>query len=158
MVAKLDRLSRNVPFLSTLMESGVDFVACDNPYANRFTIHILAALARHETEAISLRTKAALAAAKQRGAKLGSARPGHWNGREAARLRGARAGAKAAARTITEAANRAYEELYGTLAKQRRAGRTLQQIADGLNNAGHTTRRGKAWKPVQVLRVLRRVA
>jgi DNA invertase Pin-like site-specific DNA recombinase len=97
-VAKLDRLSRNVAFLSTLLESGIDFVACDNPHANKFTIHILAAVAEHEAEAISLRTKAALEAAKRRGKKLGSARPGHWQGREAARQRGAIKGAAAARR------------------------------------------------------------
>ena len=66
-VAKLDRLARNVAFLSRLLESGVEFVACDNPSANRLTIHILAAVAEAEAKAISDRTKAALASAKVRG-------------------------------------------------------------------------------------------
>src|SRR5262249_52889125 len=60
-IAKLDRLARNVAFISSLMESGVDFVACDNPHATRLTIHILAAVAEHEREMISARTTAALA-------------------------------------------------------------------------------------------------
>jgi DNA invertase Pin-like site-specific DNA recombinase len=73
-IAKLDRLARNVHFISSLMESQVDFVACDNPHATRLAIHILAAVAEHEREMISERTKAALAAAKARGIKLGNPR------------------------------------------------------------------------------------
>src|SRR5262245_45966343 len=63
-VAKLDRLARNVAFTSALMRSGADFVCCDNPHANKLTIHLLAAVAEHEAETISQRTKAALAAYK----------------------------------------------------------------------------------------------
>ena len=77
-IAKLDRLSRNLAFIATLMESGVEFVAVDNPHMNKLTVHILAAVAEHEREMISERTKAALAAAKRRAnvaeaAKLGRA-------------------------------------------------------------------------------------
>src|ERR1017187_6457265 len=73
-VAKLDRLARNVAFLSALMESKGAFIACDNPQANRLTLHILAAV-ENEAKAISDRTKAALAAYKARGGKLGAELP-----------------------------------------------------------------------------------
>jgi DNA invertase Pin-like site-specific DNA recombinase len=71
-IAKLDRLSRNVAFIAMLMDRKVDFVCCDNPTATKFTIHILAAVAEHERDAISARTKAALAAAKANGKVLGN--------------------------------------------------------------------------------------
>lgn len=74
-IAKLDRLARNVHFISGLMESGVDFIAVDMPEASRFTIHILAAVAEHEREMISKRTKDALKAAKAKGIKLGNPLP-----------------------------------------------------------------------------------
>src|SRR6202047_1789417 len=70
-IAKLDRLSRNLAFIATMMDSGVEFVAVDNPHANKLTLHILAAVAQHEREMIAERTKAALQAAKQRGRVLG---------------------------------------------------------------------------------------
>lgn len=71
-IAKLDRLSRNVAFLANLMDSGVEFVACDNPHANRLTLHLLAAMAEHEARLISERTKLSLAMAKRRGVRLGN--------------------------------------------------------------------------------------
>src|SRR5256714_3172179 len=73
-IAKLDRLSRNLAFIAALMDSGVEFIAVDNPHANKLTVHILAAVAEHEREMISERTKAALQAAKARGVKLGNPR------------------------------------------------------------------------------------
>jgi DNA invertase Pin-like site-specific DNA recombinase len=74
-IAKLDRLARNVAFISNLMDSGVEFVAVDFPQANHLTLHILAAVAEHERDMISARTKAALAAAKARGVTLGGSAP-----------------------------------------------------------------------------------
>lgn len=79
-IAKLDRLARNVHFISGLMESRVDFLACDNPHATRLMVHMLAAFAEHEREMISQRTKEGLRAAKARGAILGA--NGHKLGRE----------------------------------------------------------------------------
>ena len=157
-VAKLDRLARNVAFLSALMRAGVDFVACDNPHANKLTIHILAAVAEDEAERISARTKAALTAAKARGVKLGSNRPGHWEGREAARLNGLTRGRIVAAKVVSAAAVEAYADLLPAMAAERAKGATLAGIAEKLNTEGHTTRRGKPWNPVQVARVLERVS
>jgi len=156
-VAKLDRLARNVAFTSAMMDSSVDFVCCDNPHANRLTIHILAAVAEAEAVAISERTKAALAAAKARGVKLGSARPGHWDGREDRRLAGTRLAAKAAAEANKRAAKEAYADLLPVIGTMRAKGQTLQQIAEWLTNMGHTTRRDKRWSPTQVGRVLQHV-
>lgn len=70
-IAKLDRLGRNLAFISTLMESKVDFIAVDNPHASKIVLHILAAFAEHERDLISKRTKEALAIAKSRGVILG---------------------------------------------------------------------------------------
>lgn len=77
LIAKLDRLSRNVLFIETLKAQGVKFVCCDMPEANEFVIGIMAQLAQYERKLISNRIKSALAAAKQRGTKLGGSTPEH---------------------------------------------------------------------------------
>jgi DNA invertase Pin-like site-specific DNA recombinase len=151
-VAKLDRLARNVAFLSALMDSKVPFVACDNPHANRLTLHILAAVAEAEAVAISQRTKAALAAYKARGGKLGGQLPQCRNLSQEARLKGA----QRAGLAVSKAAAEAYADLRPTVAELRAKGMPLQAIATELNKQGHTTRRGRPWNPVQVARVLER--
>jgi DNA invertase Pin-like site-specific DNA recombinase len=151
-VAKLDRLARNVAFLSALMDSTVPFVACDNPHANRLTLHILAAVAEAEALAISQRTKAALAAYKARGGKLGGSLPQCRKLTQEAR----RKGAQRAGVAVAKAAREAYADLAPLMTELRDKGLSLQAIAAELNCQGHTTRRGRPWNPVQVLRVLNR--
>jgi len=155
-VAKLDRLARNVAFLSAMLEAGVEFIACDNPTANRLTVHILAAVAEAEAKAISERTKSALAAAKARGTALGSARPGHWDGREDRRLVGAANGAKVSMEVRSKAAKEAFADLLPIIQQQKNEGGTLQQIAAKLNDEGYTTRRGKEFTAMTIQRILNR--
>lgn len=155
-VAKLDRLSRNVEFLARVMNSGCEFAAADMPSANRFMLHVMAAVAEHEAKAISDRTKDALRAAKANGVKLGSARPGHWKGREQARLNGLTKARTVAVKVRQENAAQAYTDLLPMIAGLKGEGLSLRQIAERLNAEGHTTRRGRPWNPVQVARVLER--
>ena len=148
-IAKLDRLARNVHFVSSLMESGVEFTAVDFPQANRLTIHILAAVAEHEAAAISARTKAALDAAKKRGTKLG----GH-RGYVPSQEQGAVGRAKQAARASSKA-----DDLAPILAELQAAGVTsLGGLARALNERGIPTAKGGVWSPMQVSRVLSRLA
>jgi DNA invertase Pin-like site-specific DNA recombinase len=148
-IAKLDRLARNVHFISSLMESGVDFVACDFPEANRLTVHILAAVAEHEAVMISARTKAALTAAKARGAALGGLR----GGRERMASMAAK-GTLASAAVRQESAAKRNADLMPVIADLRAKGATSsREIAKGLNAAGLTTARGGQWSGTQVLRV-----
>lgn len=139
-IAKLDRLSRNVAFISTLMDSGVDLVACDNPNANRLTLHILAAVAEEEARAISVRTKAALAAAKARGVELG--KNGKVQGPKLAKAN------KAAAQRFAEEQSAVVQELDGL---------TLKAMAEELNRQGIATPRGGRWHVTSAKRLRDRV-
>jgi DNA invertase Pin-like site-specific DNA recombinase len=131
-VAKLDRLYRNAYFMAKLMHDRVDFVACDNPHANKLTIQILSAVAENEAELISERTKAALKAAKKRGMKLGSPNP--------------EKGAKAAGKVATQAADDFAERVWPVIEQLRRKGlSTYRELADALNERGVDTARGGQW-------------
>jgi len=146
LVAKIDRLARNVAFISTLMEAGVDFVAVDLPQANRLTVHIMAAMAEHEAAAISARTKAALAAAKARGTKLGGYR---WAVGSVARK-----GSAASVRVRSEQAAKWANDLRPIVADIKKAGASsLHQIAAALNQRKIPTARGGQWSAVQVQRL-----
>lgn len=144
-IAKLDRLARNVAFIAGLMETGVPFLACDMPTATPFMLHIYAAMAEAEGKAISARTKAALAAAKTRGVKLGNP----------ALRAGTADMARAANAVKTARANARAADLAGTLTAIRRAGVTsLEGIATALNARGIPPPSGRgAWYPTTVARV-----
>mgnify|MGYP003341413755 FL=1 len=147
LIAKLDRLARNVHFISGLMESGVRFVAVDMPAVTPLTLHVLAAVAEQEAKDTSVRTKDALAIAKARGVKLGSPQ----NLTSEAQQAGAVAN-RAAAIDATKQATCMAQEL-------RRNGATLRAIAETLNQNGFSTRKRKAFSAMQVKRMLdRRVA
>jgi DNA invertase Pin-like site-specific DNA recombinase len=150
-IAKLDRLARNVNFISNLMESTVEFTAVDFPQANRLTVHILAAVAEHEASMISQRTKAALGAAKARGVVLGGDRG------NIAALSAVGAKASAAVRGA-KASGRADDLLPVIRAAQKDGATSLREIAAVLNERGITTARGGEWSAVQVQRVMNRAA
>ncbi len=150
-IARLDRLARNVAFISNLMESGVEFVAADFPQANRLTVHILAAVAEHEPAAVNRRTKKALAAAKARGVKLGSNRSNLDPAVRAKAIAAGRATRMAKARQQAADLKPVIEDL-------RAAGATSpHQLAAGLNRRGIRTARGGLWSATQVRRVLERM-
>jgi DNA invertase Pin-like site-specific DNA recombinase len=138
-IAKLDRLSRNAAFLLALRDSGVKFVAVDMPEANDLTVGIMALVAEAEREAISRRTKEALASAKARGVKLG-------NPNGAASLRRAGKGGAALRKTVSVNAAAFAQDLAPVLADIRSAGHTsLRTIASELTARGIRTRRGGQW-------------
>ena len=134
-IAKLDRLARNVRFIATLMDGNVEFVCCDMPQATRLTIHVLAAVAEHEREMIVKRTKEGLAAARARGVKLGN--------------------------PALPAANRAAaferaEALRPILAELSELSATA--AAAELNARAVATPNGAKWSAITVIRVRRRLA
>jgi DNA invertase Pin-like site-specific DNA recombinase len=152
LIAKLDRLSRNVFFISSLMESGVKFTACDMPEATDMTIHILASVAQGEAKAISDRTRTALQAAKARGTRLGGLRS------NSASIHAQGNAASVQIRT-TKAAKRASDLLPVIEQAKAEGAMTLREIAAFLNDKGvPTPRETGEWSAVQIKRILDRTA
>jgi len=140
-IAKLDRLARNVAFVSELLESGVKFVCCDMPNANELTIHIYSAMAQDEAKRISTRTKEALAVKKAQGYKLGNPQ----NLTKEAQLKGVQSIKLKAQSNLNNQRAKAY--LVGLTG-------TLQSKAEQLNRNGFRTSTGKEFTPMQVRRLL----
>ena len=143
LVAKLDRLSRRVSFIAGLMEDPkLSLRVAQMPYADKFQLHIYAALAEQERDFISKRTSAALAEAKRRGTKLGGLRDATMKRNDAVKAN----------------AQRRAEKVEGIIVPLRDAGKTLRAIADELNKASIPTARGGLWQASQVQRTLDRLA
>jgi len=147
LIAKLDRLSRNRRFLMDLQDSSINFVCCDMPEANNFTVGLLACLADYERELISERTKAALKAAKARGVVLGNP--------NLALVRNTDTTAATEARVITAKIRNSelcqvIDEIRDSASKEL----TLREVAEQLNAAGYTTSRGTKFHATSVNRVL----
>jgi DNA invertase Pin-like site-specific DNA recombinase len=140
LIAKLDRLARNVHFISGLQESKVKFTAVDMPEANEMVVHLMAAMAQHEARMISTRTKAALAAKRARGEKLGNPH---------LLARGNKVKAKNARRFAAG--------LETTLKALRAQGLTQREIVGELNSLGVKTTQGGEWRLIQLQRVLGRL-
>lgn len=143
LVSKLDRLSRRVSFIAKLMEDPkLSLRVASMPYADKFQLHIYAALAEQERDFISKRTTAALAEAKRRGVKLGGMRDATMKRNEAVKAN----------------AQRRADKVAGVIIPLRDAGRSLRAIAEELNRAGIPTARGGQWQASQVQRTLNRLA
>lgn len=137
-IAKLDRLARNVHFISGLMETGVEFAVADMPNADRFQLHLFAALAEKEAEVISQRTKAALAAAKDRGTELG------------------KHGKVLAARNQAEAMDR-LEPIAADLLALKAEGLSVRKMVEALNSRSIPSPAGGKWHPASLHKALARL-
>lgn len=138
-IAKLDRLARNVAFIAALMESKAPFVAVDNPHANKLMIHMLAAFAEHERDQISARTKAALAAAKARGTRLGSYAKDVLSKRN------------------HDAAMRRAAEIAPLIREMRERGLSVRAMVAELNDRGIPTARNGRWHVQSVQTLIQRI-
>ena len=148
-MAKLNRLGRNVSFLSALLESNVEIVFCDFPQANKMVLHILASISQYEAELISTRTKQALAAKKSKGCKLGN--PEHLLDKHKEAI--AKSNETNRKKAEDNPNNKRAVAMLKVLAAQ---GMTLSEMTDTLNNEGFVSSRGKEFRVSQVYVLLKR--
>lgn len=148
LVAKLDRLTRDTGFLAKLRDSGVNFMACDNPHATSLTVTILIAVAEEERRLASVRTREALARAKARGVRLGNPM--------GSKAWGDRSGA-GAVEALQAKADGFAQRLASMVQPLRAEGLSLRAIADRLNGEGIVTAHGKAWQANSIRRLLARL-
>lgn len=145
-IAKLDRLARNVLFVSLLMEAGVEFICCDMPAANSLTIVLMAAIAEDEAKRISQRTRAALAEKKRQGFKLGTPENLTYEDRVK--------GAEAMRRKARE--NKANQQATALIVQYREKNLSYDKIAEFLTELDFKTAKGKEFTSTAVMRLYKR--
>ena len=148
-VAKLDRLARNVSFLSSLLESDVEIVFCDFPQANKMVLHILSAISQYEAELTASRTKSALQAKKARGCKLGN--PEHLLGKHNQAIQNSIMTCKTKADNNPN--NKRAVAMLRTLVKENRS---LNEMAKILNNEGFVTSQGSKFSKSTIHKLIKR--
>lgn len=155
LVAKCDRLARSVALVSRVMASSLGLVAADSPHASTLELHMRAVLAEEEARLIADRTRAALQVAKARGAKLGSARPGHWKGREHLRIAGLVKARAKLAESHSKAKKAQAAEVLPVINELVLQGWSFRAVAETLNARGILSTRGCAWSASTVIRMVR---
>ncbi len=159
-VAKLDRMSRDVEFTSALFNGGIEFICCDNPNANKLTIQLLSVIAEHEAEVISRRIKDALKVKKEKIIKGnlvnkdGSVMKHHKLGNPNGFGEYQKLGLDKI--KLNAQIHKANVQAMDIVCSSRAKGMTFQQIADKLNQLQYTTRHGKSFNPIQVQRLFKR--
>ena len=145
-IAKLDRLSRDIAFIANLQKSKVEFICCDMPDANTLTIGMMAVLAQYERELISERTKAGLKAAKKKGIKLGNPSLHLIRNTDTSKANAARS-------QNAQARNKQLMEIIQEIEHDNKSKMTLGEIANALNLTGYRTARGYGFTKTQVSRI-----
>ena len=148
-VAKLDRLARNVSFLSNLLETDVEIIFCDFPQANKMVLHILSAISQYEAELTASRTKSALAAKRSRGYKLGN--PEHLLDKHQQAIQNSIMTCKTKADNNPN--NKRAVAMLRTLVKEEHS---LKEMADILNREGFVTSKGACFSKATVYKLIKR--
>jgi len=154
-VAKLDRLARDVNFMSSLMEAGVEFAICDFPEATPLLIHLLSSIAEYEARLIRDRTREALKQKRRDGVLLGSHRPEHWRDREHRRLAGATKGNQRSAAVRSARASERLQFFRSKIMELRQVGKTYGEIAEELNDQSFTTPRGRRFTKSTIAKIIK---
>lgn len=152
-IGKQDRLARNLHFITGLIEANIHFICADRPNQSKLETQFRAMIDEEEAGRISERTRRAMAVAKEKGVKLGSSRPGHWEGRE--HLRGFKQATIASSAARTQRAKDSYRFLIGPIREWLNEKLSYSEIADRLNDLGHVTTAGKPFHKVAVHRIIK---